>query len=296
MIGLTSLLLLLAACGTSPAAPTSTPLPPTPTPTATRSATPLPITVTRDVVYMKPLQPAVVQQRLDVYAPGEPGAWPVVVFAHGLGEDKEDRAELSHAIAGQGAVVFTLDWPAVSPSQPVQFREMEEALACAVRFARARASDYGGDPARVTLVGFSVGGGVGSRVALVGDELDRLWEEYAANRGGPPPQVGCVSSAASAQVDAFVGIGGAYGLPGRLRETAPELGDVLGRRGENSDLKIRLIHGERDTMVPFEAAVAFDAALTAAGYDTKLIPFEGGHTVPTQLTTAVIMEVSELRR
>jgi acetyl esterase/lipase len=154
IIGLTSLLLLSVACGTSPAAPTSTPLPPTPPPTATRPVTPLPVAVTRDVVYMIPLGPAVVEQRLDVYAPGEPGAWPVVVFAHGLGEDKEDRAELSRAIAGQGAVVFTLDWPAVSPSQPVQFREMEEALACAVRFARASASDYGGDPARVTLAGF----------------------------------------------------------------------------------------------------------------------------------------------
>jgi acetyl esterase/lipase len=286
MIGLTSLLLLLVACGTSQAAPTSTPLPPT------RSATPLPVAVTQDVVYMIPLQPAVVQQRLDVYAPGEPGAWPVVVFAHGLGEDKEDRAELSRAIAGQGAVVFTLDWPAVSPSQPVQFREMDEALACGVRFARARASDYGGDPGRVILAGFSVGGGVGSRVALIGDELDRLWEEYAADRGGPPPQVGCVSSGASARVDAFVGIGGAYGLPGRSRDIAPELGEVLSRRAENSDLKIRLIHGERDTMVPFEGAVAFDAALTAAGYDTELIPFEGGHIVPTQLTTEVVMEVS----
>ena len=89
-----------------------------------------------------------------------------------------------------------------------------------------------------------------------------------------------------------MGIGGAYGLPGRSRDKAPELGEVLSRRGENSDLKIRLIHGERDTWVPFEAAVAFDAALTAAGYDTELIPFEGGHIVPTQLTTEVIMEVS----
>jgi predicted esterase len=107
--------------------------------------------------------------------------------------------------------------------------------------------------------------------------------------------VGCVSSAASARVDAFVGIGGAYGLPGRSRGMAPELGEGLSR-GENSDLKIRLIHGERDTMVPFEAAVAFDAALTAAGYDTELIPFEGGHIVPTQLTAEVVLEVSELRR
>jgi len=72
---------LLAACGKPrlPSTPTSIP----PTATATESAITLPVDISKDVVYTKPLQPDVSEQKLDVYAPAEPGAWPVVVFAHG---------------------------------------------------------------------------------------------------------------------------------------------------------------------------------------------------------------------
>lgn len=44
--------------------------------------------------------------------------------------------------------------------------------ACALRFARAKAADYGGDPARVIVVGYSGGGTAGAVMALAGDDFD----------------------------------------------------------------------------------------------------------------------------
>lgn len=87
------------------------------------------------------------------------------------------------------------------------FREASEEAACALRFARARAADYGGDPGRLTVVGYSTAGAAGIVTALVGDDSQQMWEEFASSRGGPPPQVDCLESGGSAHVDAFVEYG-----------------------------------------------------------------------------------------
>jgi dipeptidyl aminopeptidase/acylaminoacyl peptidase len=62
--------------------------------------------------------------------------------------------------------------------------------------------------------------------------------------------------------------------------------------GENLDLKVRLIHGKYDSIIPFETSVDFDTALAEAGYDTVLIPHEGHHEIPTELTVETVMEVA----
>jgi predicted esterase len=258
-----------------------------------------------DAVYAKALQPdaAPSEWKLDVYAPAQPGPWPVVVFAHGVGSRKSSYAPLSRDIAGQGAVVFTIDWPTRYPTYAVKdngkgLREVLETLTCAVRFARARAPDFGGDPGHVILVGYSLGG-IGAQVALVGDEVDRLWEEFAALRGGPPPQIDCAAGEVSAHVDAFVGVAGVYmgyeGKYGRewLQAEDPELWELFfSSLEQNPDLEVRLIHGDDDHDVPINGAAEFAAALALAGYDAKLFPFSGGHTVPFELTVQTVLEVA----
>ena len=194
MFGLMLVILLLAGCVGAQAEPTATSLPatvtPTPAPipvpaTATPTAEPT-VKVTKDVAYTTPLQPGVLAfevgsgvpefgsvQTLDVYAPTEPGPWPVVVFVPGINEWKELYADLSQAIAEQGAVVFAVNWPVVYPiyaaqENGVRYRESHETLVCAVRFAHAMASDYGGDPAWVTLAGLAMGGAYGAHCSSRG--------------------------------------------------------------------------------------------------------------------------------
>jgi len=213
---------------------------------------------------------------------------------------------LPQAVAEQGGIVFVVDYPVIAPTMAILdkgkgHRKMAETVACAVRFARARASDFGSDTAPVTIVGFSYGGGVGSHVALVGESVDRWWEEYAASRGGPPRQVGCEVSQGSTHVDALVGIAGPYdafvGYDGKwgrefMQEKDPDLWKMLyGSIGENPDLKVRLLHSQTDPVIPYENSVEFEATLAEAGYDVKLIQFSGGHTTPLELTVQTVMDV-----
>jgi dienelactone hydrolase len=298
MMGVTCLFLLLVGCGT----PAATPMPPTSTPSE--------VTVTKDLVYAKRLQPDIlgrVDWKLDLYAPTEPGDWPVVLFLHGKGQTKEGWTTLSRAIAEQGAIVFAIDFPVMDPIAAILdngkgYREMADTVACAIRFARARASDSGMDTAPLVLTGFCGGGGVASHVALAGESVGRRWEEYAASRGGPPRQVGCEVSQGSNHVDALVGIAGPYdafvgydGEYGRefLQEKDPDLWKLFyDSIGENPDLIVRLLHGKTDSVVPYENSVGFEATLAEAGYDVKLIQFSGGHSPPLELTVQTVMNVA----
>jgi acetyl esterase/lipase len=283
-------------------------MPPTSTPIHI-PVLPLSVTVTKDLVYAKRLQPDIlgrVEWKLDLYAPTEPGDWPVVLFLHGLGLGK-GWTRLHQAIAEQGAIVFDIDYPDLPRDMAIRdhgkgYREMADTVACAIRFARARAPDYGVDSAPLVITGFSTGGGVGSHVALAGESVGRRWEEYAASGGGPPRQVDCEVSQGSTHVDALVGIAGPYdtfvGFDGRfgrefLQEEDPDLWKLFyGSIGENPDLRVRLLHSQTDSVVPYETSVGFEAALAEAGYDVKLIQFSGGHSPPLELTVQTVMEVA----
>ena len=286
--------------------PTSTSVPPTSTPFPTPVLS-LSVTVTKDLVYAIGQQPdKPVEWKLDYYAPNDPGDWPLLLFLPGASEKKEGWTILPQAIAEQGVIVSVIDYLNIGPTTAFKdngkgYREVAEIVACAIRFARARASDFGSDTAPLVIAGFSLGGGVGSHVALFGTSLDRRWEEYAASRGGPPRQVDCEVSEGSTHVDALVGIAGRYdafvgydGKYGRefMQERNPELWKMLyGSIGENPDLKVRLLHSETDSMVRYENSVEFEATLAEAGYDVKLIQFSGGHTTPLELTVQTVMNV-----
>jgi acetyl esterase/lipase len=212
MMALVPAVLLLVACSESEAPPTPVPTPPTAEGAAGEAA----VEVTAGVIFATKLDPNASESEwaLDVYAPRDPGPWPVVVFAHGASGNRRGYVELSEALAEEGAVVYMIDWPAMPDDMAVRndgrgMREIFETVACAVRFARATAPEYGGDPDRVTLGGHSYGGMVAMWAALVGEDVDRVWEEFAAERGAPPRQVECVGGEASAQVQSVVGVAGA---------------------------------------------------------------------------------------
>lgn len=71
---------------------------------------------------------------LDVFAPGAPGPWPVVIVVHGASQDNGLFAPISEAIATQGAVVYN-----ISAAMGPPFLAAIEQVACAVRFARSTA-------------------------------------------------------------------------------------------------------------------------------------------------------------
>jgi acetyl esterase/lipase len=213
------------------------------------SPPPLPVQVIRGVPYT-PNVPCgryspfgTCNLQTDVYS--RPGAVrdPVIVLAHGGLCVRGCRAyltQLASVLSLEGAVVFNVD-----VRQGTRATDTYHDLACAVRFARANALRYGGDPGRVTLVGHSMGSQRGPTVALAGNDFKGGC--LAKGRGSP---------------DAFVGMSGA---------PAPGTRSYIGR---NKDLTFRYVAGSAETL-NVDRMRAFVRDLRKAGYDATFTLVEG---------------------
>jgi len=163
-----------------------------PTWTVVESASPQPalqIKETHDIPYTS-------KQLLDVYAPIEKGDWPVVVVFHGGDDFKSLVSDIARAVAPWGAVVFAPTYYAHEYNLSVPIAQSSEDATCAVRFARKHASEYGGNPDRVIVVGHSYGGTMGAILMLAGDDFHG----------------DCLTQEGSALPDAFVGLDGVYDM------------------------------------------------------------------------------------
>ncbi|HWU77944.1 MAG TPA: alpha/beta hydrolase [Rhodanobacter sp.] len=111
------------------------------------------------------------QLALDVYRPRDARQAPVVVFFYG-GSWKSGKRQWYHwageALAKRGLVVVIPDyrlWP------KVRLDGFMQDAAHAVAWAHAHASEYGGDPSRLFLMGHSAGAHIGALLATDGHWL-----------------------------------------------------------------------------------------------------------------------------
>lgn len=278
---------LITVLGCAPgAAPTPTAVAPisTPTPTFVQPTPAYTVEVTKDVEYVTLLAPDAPVQKLDVYAPTEPGPWPVVVVHHSGYQTKDNPmySSLAEELAGRGLVVFVPQRRTTcatlfecAENNGAELLEVYESWACAVRFARERAADYGGDAGRITVFGH---GSAGLESALMGDDLQQSWEEVVSHRGGPPPQTDCVAGGVSAGADAFVAYGGEYEWYEALRDRDPELWELtsyFALIGRDPSLRVHLVFGELANPSYIERAGKLHEALVDAGYDATLTILPG---------------------
>jgi acetyl esterase/lipase len=195
---------------------------------------------------------------------------------HGRPRTPTDMVELAKAVARSGAVVFNADYRGVRPVEQQGWPEAIDDVACAVRFARVHAADYGGDGAQLVLVCHSFGGYVGTLVALAGDEFDgdclvgddvsalpAVWVGISANClvGVPPPPHPLWST--------FYG-GDADDKPGVWQK-----GDPLNHVGGNPDLIVRMIHERNDPIVDVVQPRTLVRELRDEGYDAALTVLDG---------------------
>jgi len=226
---------------------------------------------------------------LDVYAPGEPGPWPVVVLipSH-FNVGRQTANSISNALAAEGAVVFN-----ATVFYDVPFSQAIEQTVCAVRFAQATADDFGGDPGSVTLLGIAPGAAASAVVALAGDDFEG--DCLNGDQSGLPNAAVLIEGPYDYITKGYNEIDHSY-----LEDGDPELYEAINpyaHIGRNPDLKIRLIHGlDEDKawsqMLP-QVSIDFQQALEEAGYDATLTFVEGAHhtDIYTDSTSEIYKEV-----
>jgi acetyl esterase/lipase len=202
------------------------------------------------------------QELLDVFSPVQAGSWPVVIVLHGSGDIKEAVRNLAKAIAGLGAVVY-------APSYDTEKGPAGafEDVACAMRFARAHASQYGAKDERLIVVGHSLGGMAGALMMFAGDEFNG----------------DCLTPQGSALPDAEIGLDGGFDpipfIPAEKCQSEPDAClkidpfTYVSRKPIRSGVRFALLVG--DYRRAQQDAQAFRDALQAAGYDVKLAQIPG---------------------
>ena len=225
---------------------------------------------------------------IEIYGPGDPGDYPVVVTLHGggwFGGSPSSMAPLASSLASAGIVVFNSTYRTSAGGYPDSFDD----VACDIRFALAKAPEYTTSTGPLTVVAHSAGAHIGSVVSLAGDLF------------GKECDVGD-----EVEVDRFVGLAGPYDptlysavLTGyfgtRLEEdSAPwEAGSPYSYLDDNPGLRMLLIHGTDDDLVPIRSSELLAEAAGEAGLDVRLEELPGATHMDTRnpnLVTDLIVD------
>lgn len=228
----------------------------------TTASTPTPTTSTIVPADGAPVESAGTNP-ISVYAPDDLGPYPVIVTVHGggwVGGDPADMAALAESL-GNAAVVFNVTYRTMSRGG--RFPGMVTDVACDVVAATEQAAAYTTTPGGVYLVAHSAGAHLAALVALA------------------PGVFTCGDQVPD--IDGFVGLAGPYDVTrlailntffGATLEEAPDVwarGNPVTYAGSAPDIRVLLIHGTDDDVVPLSFSTDLAAALEAAGADIQLL-------------------------
>jgi len=217
---------------------------------------------------------------MDYYAPAGPGPHPVAIIIHGggfIGGTSKNGSEAYCAdfLAPAGYAVFSINYR-LAPKYP--YPAMVEDVQRAIRFIRARASDWSADPKRIALVGGSAGGYLSNMAGLLNSPGDKAAEDPVDRE--------------SARVQAVVTLFGPTDFRGKpMNENVQALlGAPIAQKGQDtvfaeaspithvskSAPPFLLIHGDKDEAVPFTESTNLQTALRAVGVRCDLIRIPNG--------------------
>lgn len=192
-----------------------------------------------------------VRQGLDIYGPEASGTYPVIVFFYGgswASGRRQDYGFAARALASRGFVVVVPDYRLV-PAHA--FPAFVEDGAAALRWTAANVARFGGDPAKIAVMGHSAGAYIALMLAL-----DPRWLaaenpiKAAVGLAGPYDFLPFEPNGAAAQ---------AFGHVKDLKSTQP-----ITFAGASKP-PVLLLQGEADDTVFPHNAKNLAAALVAAG-------------------------------
>lgn len=227
----------------------------------------------RDIEYGRASNTALL---LDASIPDGPGPYPIAILIHGGGWDSGDKSGSN--VPGNGADItpwfaplteakFT--WFSINyrPSTLQPWPACLEDVQTAIRWVKAHARDFKGDPRRIALFGHSAGGHLACHAALVADDTTRVQavvgfapvtdlEQDTKNRGGLSTSLQRLFGQPKEPNATSLPILRAASPINHVSRTSPPF---------------LLIHGDADKTVAFSMTEAFLAKLKANGIRADLI-------------------------
>jgi pectinesterase len=212
---------------------------------------------------------------LDAHVPKGDGKFPVVLIVHGGGwmaGDKRTDIVPVFAPVATNFTWFTINYR-LAPAH--RWPACYEDVQTAIRWVKAHAAEYKGDPDRIALLGYSAGGHLVTFAGVRGQGDTRVQAVAAfapptdlvsdnERRGGLTPSMCGLFGFTSTNITDDVR--GVLKLNSPLTYVAPGLPPFL------------IINGSADKTVPLAQAEAFDRALKAANVDSTVIVIpEGQH-------------------
>lgn len=231
----------------------------------------------RDVVYG---QGGDRELRGDLFVPSDYGSGrPGIVFVHGGGwrggARTQFRRQAAH-LATLGCVGLCIEYR-LSGEAP--FPAAVEDCKCAVRWLRARAGQYGIDPAKLAAAGGSAGGHLASMLGVT-DASAGL-----EGAGWHPEQSSKVAAVVSfngvSDMTALVGYRGAIAAAvdwlGGMPDDMPDLYALASpiTHVDPTSAPFLFLHGDADTTVPIEQSMSMEERLKQAGVRAEVFVVEG---------------------
>lgn len=219
---------------------------------------------------------------LDVYMPDNTATGrPAVVIVHGGSWKMGSRADHeTHAqrLAASGYVVVNADYRLVPDGA---YPAMMQDVACVFATTRARASEWGIDPDRIAVMGYSAGAHLVSLVAVASDEADFAPTCAGVSQADVRPPAAVISGAGPQDLRDWGGVREVVGLLGELtdhRERYTSASPIT--HVSPTSPPFLFLHGTGDLIVPIEQSRDMQAALEASGVEARLLAVaNGGHVV-----------------
>jgi len=217
---------------------------------------------------------------LDASVPDGTGPFPVAILVHGGGWSSGDKSGSNRP--GDGADIS----PWFEPLTQAKFTWFSinyrlapknrwpaclEDVQTAIRWAKAHAAEFKGDPHRIVLFGHSAGGHLVCLAATLADESTRVQAVVGfapvTNHEQDLPQRGGLSPSLQALLD-------------RPKEVTPESLAILREISPLNHVKpglppFLLVHGDADKTVPYQQSLDFQARLHAAGVVCDILTIKG---------------------
>jgi acetyl esterase/lipase len=302
-IGIT--LFSLTACASRTQTPT---LAPTPTRTAPAIPSPIPTptfafgkfgAVELDVIYCTPNN---VPQQMDIYYPASGGPWPVLLYVHGGGWSKGDKAEGVgwRSMTERGFLVVSVNYRLASDT--IKFPAMIEDVKCTVRYLRAHAHEYNLDSNHIGAVGVSAGGHLVDLLGLTDESAGWDTGEYADQSSRVQAVVtmagisdltftrGTYASADSAAMMVYYAFDEMPGSASPKLVAASPIAYIT-----PDDPPFLIIHGEQDQVVPVEQSQVLDERLRQGSVSSQFVVVRNGtHGIYAENISPTVEEISNL--